>query len=231
MMAWVILGLTLAFAVAPALSEPFGGFDPAAFPLFIDRHPVQPAGWAFAIWGLIYAGLLAQAVWGVVARRDDPAWAAMRPPLAVALAIGSGWIALALFDPLTATAAILVMAAAAVTALLRAPADVERWRLSAPVALFAGWLTAASGVSLAVVAGGYGLLAPPVAALLAMAGVLAVALAVQRRRPGMPIYSAPIVWALIAIAAVNGAAGGLVTATALAGAAGLAATALWWARG
>ena len=40
------------------------GYDPGQFPVVIARPSIQPAGYAFAIWGLIYAWLMAHAGFG-----------------------------------------------------------------------------------------------------------------------------------------------------------------------
>ncbi|GAB1480973.1 seryl-tRNA synthetase [Paracoccaceae bacterium] len=213
--AFLILLATLAFAVAPYLSAPFTGYDPAAFPVRIERPAVQPAGYAFAIWGLIYLGLLAHAVFGLIARADHPDWQRPRLPLLAALVLGSGWIALALFDPLIATAVILLMAGTAIMAFLRATPTPDFWALSAPLALFAGWLTAASAVSVGVLVAGYGLLSNSAAALVMMALAVALSLLIQRRNARQPLYSAAVVWALIGIAVANGTALPLVTGAAV----------------
>ena len=47
----ILLVATLAFIAAPALTPPFMGYDPGLFPVRIDRPSIQPAGYAFAIWG------------------------------------------------------------------------------------------------------------------------------------------------------------------------------------
>jgi len=65
------LAAAFAFVVAPFASSGFGGFDPNLFPIPQDRPPVQPAGYAFAIWGPIYLALLAHAAYGLFARGDD----------------------------------------------------------------------------------------------------------------------------------------------------------------
>lgn len=221
--AFLILLATLAFAVAPYLSAPFTGYDPAAFPVRIERPAVQPAGYAFAIWGLIYLGLLAHAAFGLIARADHPDWQRPRLPLLAALVLGSGWIALALFDPFIATAVILLMAAAAIAAFLRAEPARDFWLLSAPLALFAGWLTAASAVSVGVLLAGYGILSNTAAALAMMAAALAVAFVVQRRNARQPLYTVAVVWALIGIAMANRADNTTVMIASLAGAAALSA--------
>lgn len=220
-MAYIILVLTIAFAAAPIFSAPFTGYDPAAFPVQIARNAIQPAGWAFSIWGLIYVWLIVHAGFGAFARSGDPAWRPVRPALAISLAIGTAWLALALFDPITATLAIVVMAAGALWAILQADTSRDRWLLSAPLALYAGWLTAAAGVSLSVLVSGYGLLPNTISALVFLGLVLAVAAAVQARRPRQPLYSAAVIWALIGVAAANGTELPLITAAALFGAVGL----------
>lgn len=218
----LVAAAALAFAIAPYLSAPFTGYDPTAFPVVIDRPAVQPAGYAFAIWGLIYLGLIAHAAFGLIARAGHPDWARPRLPLLAALVLGTGWIALALFDPVPATVAILLMAGAANLAFLRAPSQTDRWLLSAPLALFAGWLTAASAVSVGVLLAGYGVLSNTAAALVMLAVTLGVALAVQRARPGQPAYAATVVWALIGVAVANRTDNLPVLIAALAGAVALA---------
>lgn len=229
-MAYLILLLSIAFAAAPIFSGPFTGYDPADFPVQIARNAIQPASWAFSIWGLIYGWLILHGTFGAFARNAHPAWARPRLPLAIALAVGAIWLALALTDAMTATLAILIMAVTALAAFLRADTSADFWLLSTPLALFAGWLTAASGVSLGMVVAGYGLLSNTGAALALMAVILAIAIAVQSRQPKQPLYAAAVVWALVGIAAANGGEVPIVTGAALIGALGLAATALWLAR-
>ena len=53
----LVLLAALAFALSPLLSSGFNGFAPDQFPIPQDNPPVQPAGYAFAIWGLIYLWL------------------------------------------------------------------------------------------------------------------------------------------------------------------------------
>lgn len=78
----------LAFVASPFLFGQFGGYPPELFPVPQDDPPVQPAGWAFSIWGVIYAWLVASAAFGLVARRSTPDWTAMRLPLLASLVMG-----------------------------------------------------------------------------------------------------------------------------------------------
>ncbi|MBC7740431.1 MAG: hypothetical protein H7245_25230, partial [Candidatus Saccharibacteria bacterium] len=88
-------------------------------------------------------------------------------------------------------------------AFLRAPTEPDRWLLSAPLAIFAGWLTAAATVSTGLVMSGYGVMSNTATALTLLGVVAVLALWVQSRRPAMPIYGATVVWALLGIVAAN----------------------------
>ncbi len=68
------------------------------------------------------------------------------------------------------------------------------------MALYAGWLTAASFVSLGSTAAGYGFVAGGFGwALICIAGASIVAITVQQMRKGAPEYSAAVIWALVGI--------------------------------
>ena len=58
--------VTLAFGAAPFLSEPFRGYPAGSFPVDILRPSIQPAGYAFAIWGLIYLWLIVHSGFGLL---------------------------------------------------------------------------------------------------------------------------------------------------------------------
>ena len=193
----------LAFAAAPFLAPGFEGFDPEAFPVPQRDPPVQPAGYAFAIWGPIYLWLLAHAGWGLFARADDPDWDRPRWPLFASLALGTSWLAVAGQAPVLATVQIWAMLAFALLALARTPPGRERLLLEAPVALYAGWLTAAAFVALGLVLAGHGLVGETAAAVLCLAGAVALGLAVQTRLGRAPFYGAALAWALIAVTVAN----------------------------
>ena len=197
------LAVGLAFAAAPSFAPEFRGYAAGQLPVAIERHAVQPAGYAFAIWGVIFLWLLASAAFGLWARADHPAWRTTRPALIGAMLLGSLWLFLAASNPLLATVVILAMAVCALTAFLRADTGIDRWMLSAPLAIFAGWVSAASLVSVGIMLGGYGLLPHPTSALVMVAILVAAALYIQSRQPLMPVYGATVVWAIVAVAVVN----------------------------
>lgn len=199
----LLLLATLAFGAAPFLTEPFRGFPPDAFPVVIARPSIQPAGYAFSIWSIIYLWLFVHAVFGLWKRRDDPDWVVTGWPMTASLAVGSLWLFIAPQAPLVATLAIIVMAGLALVAFLRADTFADRWTLAAPIAIYAGWLSAAAAVSLGINMAGYGLLSDTAAALAMIAVVLVLAVTVQTRQPRMPVYGLTVIWALIGVAVAN----------------------------
>lgn len=197
----LVMVAAIAFAVTPFLAEPFTGFAPDQLPQPVDDPPIQPAGWAFSIWGLIYLWLLASAGFGLFKRDTDAGWDAVRWPLFVSLAIGASWISVALRAPVMATVLIWLMLATAVWALGRAPARDRAW-LALPIGLYAGWLTAASSVALATVAAGYGLGSPETLSWLGLALALLIAIGLSQSLR-VPTYPLSVAWAAAGIVAAN----------------------------
>lgn len=199
----LLLLVTLAFGAAPLITPPFTGYDPGLFPVQIAEPAVQPAGYAFSIWGLIYLWLIAHAAFSLWKRTDTPAWDRTRWPLIVSVALGSAWLSIAPVAPILATVVIWVMAGTAIAAFLRADTETDRWMLSAPIAILSGWLSAAAAVSTGVVISGYGILPDTASAAAMIAATLALATWVQRQKPRMPVYGLTVIWALIGITAKN----------------------------
>lgn len=224
MKTYIILIATAAFIVAPFVTPPFMGYDPGMFPVEITRPSIQPAGYAFAIWGIIYSWLAVSAVFGLM-RKGDAMWDRTRLPLFGALVLGSAWLSIANDFPVTATVTIIAMAGLSIGAFLTASPTADRWLLQAPLAMFAGWLTAASMVSLGVILAGYGWLSDTVTALTMLTIVVVTTITVQSRRPEMPLYAGAVVWASIGVAVVNWSANTTVAYAAVAGAVLLVASA------
>ncbi len=211
----LVLLAALAFAIAPLVTRGFNGFDPNRFPVPQIDPPVTPAGYAFAIWGLIYVWLVVHAAIGVWRHATDAAWDRPRWPLIASLAVGAAWLGVAAVSPLWATVLIWAMLITAVVALFRTPAAEARWTMQAPVAIYAGWLSAASFVSLGLILGGYGVVGSGrTAALIALPLAVWFALAVQWRLQRAPEYGVTVIWALVAVIASNLGQGWLIPAVA-----------------
>lgn len=171
---------------------------------------IEPAGYAFGIWGPIYVAAIVYAVWQLTAPGRRDAVTSRIAPLAVVLYAGSSlWLAAAQYGPLWATMPILaVMALCAVTALMLATQGEDRSLqrslcLILPFGLYAGWTVCATFVNVAEVAPAYGFarfgLSVPAYAV-ASIGVLTfvAAFALWLTRANLA-FAATVAWALVAI--------------------------------
>ena len=226
--AYLTFLFTATFVLSPLFTSPFSGFREDQLPIPQIEPPIQPAGYAFAIWGLIYGWLVFSAVFGVVRRGKDPSWDVMRGPLIVSLAWGTPWLWVANQSAIWATVLIFAMAIPAIIATIRAPsfdAGWARW----PVSIYAGWLSAASFVSLGSTAAGYGVWFDQTGwAIAGILSVLLLASVVQRMVPNAPGYGLTVIWALMGIIVANGF-GTLIGPLAIGGIIGMAYT-LWTTR-
>ncbi|MEL6610212.1 MAG: hypothetical protein AAFO93_14990 [Pseudomonadota bacterium] len=200
MLRYLTLIATITFVLSPLVTSPFSGFEADQLPVPQVDPPIQPAGWAFSIWGVIYLWLLVSAVYGVL--RPTPHWDAARAPLLVSLAIGTPWLAIANASVLWATVTIWLMLGTAILALLRSPVE-DRYWFRLPVGLYAGWLSAAAFVSLASLAAGNGILDGVIWAWIGIPAAVALGIVVQTRATQAATYGAAIAWALVAIMVVN----------------------------
>lgn len=185
------------------------GQSPAEFSADSDAT-LRVAGYAFAIWGLIYLWLLVYAVRQALPQTGESllihrlGW----PSVAALLGIG-WWIVAAAFDWEAATVVLIFASLAALLVPLLAHAgairalprfDRDRLMTVWPLAMLAGWLTVAAPLNLITVATGNdalpGMLSPTVWAILAIFAVTAVALGVTQRLRTLA-YGLPIAWGLL----------------------------------
>ena len=211
-----VLVAALAFGASTWIVPDFGGFDPDQFPTPQNKPPVQPSGYAFAIWGLIYVWLLVSAVFGLFRRREALDWIEMRPALVLSLAVGATWLPIAKESPLAAALLIWVMLVSALVALFRAPL-LDRWYARVPLGIYAGWLTAASFVAVGLILAGYGWMSEIRAAIWCLSLAVVAAAAIQILLEGVPEYGLTVIWALVAVAVQNIGGPGLVFLLAIAG--------------
>lgn len=202
------------------------------------------AGYAFAIWGLIFAWDVGFALWQLRARGDQALLARVRPAAAAGFALTALWMPvfslqwfwLAL---LMIWAALACLAFAAIE-LSRdpAPSSAQRWWAWAPLSLHAGWLSLAAFLNTAQVIVAYRLLPTQQMlgwSLVLFAAAAAVLLALNARMRGNLGYVLAALWGLAAVyvkqsqAALPGASTAAYVALAIA--ALLVAQSVWlWAR-
>lgn len=212
----------LAFAAGSAMSSDFGGFDPAAFPYPVETLPLTPEGYAFSIWGVIFIALILNAFYGLLKRDTNAGWDATRWPLFVTQAIGAAWIGIAQVSPVMATITIWIMLVGSLMALRAGLRTSETWWMHVPLALLAGWLTAASWVALTTTVVGFTALTPVLGSWIGLSGALVTAIAVLRVMP-QPAYAIAAIWALVGIIVAN-----LGGSTAFVAATGAGAALLAW---
>jgi hypothetical protein len=195
---------------------------------------IDPATWAFAIWGLIFLLALVSAGYQLLPRNlDRPLPRAIGWPLAAAFLLTGSWPIAVVADQLN-VAQILLTTMWALLAVVflhiagtPAVTTPDRWFIALPVAPFFGWLTAANPVSLFSRLTDLGIVAPNGAGNLVGIGLLfgAALVAAWFVREGQrgPLllwgpYALTIAWAIVAIIANQpaltslGAVGALVVA-------------------
>lgn len=185
-----------------------------------ERTPlIEPALYAFSIWGLIFALSLAYAGYQALqANRENPLLRDIGWFTAVAFACIGLW---SVFVPerrfLLALAMLAVVFACLLVVYVRILQSARRgqlasggrWLVALPVGIFLGWITAANLVSISseavrlglISAGGVGE-ALVGSALLLLGGMLAAAVVLAGRTgpaQGYLAYAAAVLWALVAI--------------------------------
>ena len=177
-----------------------------------DRFQVffVPAGYVFSIWGVIYIGLLAFAVYQALpAQRENPRLRKIGYWFALSCLANSVWIFLWHYNlfPLSLVV-MLVLLAALLVIYLRLDigrtrvSTVERWCVNIPFSVYLGWITVATVANVTDVLydvgwTGFGI-APETWAviMLIIAAGLGVAMAVTRRDVA---YLLVLVWAFAGI--------------------------------
>jgi len=202
LIAALALLLSIAFAISPFFVPSFSGFDPNQFPVPQESPPAQPAGYAFSIWGLIYLWLIVGLAYGLLRAPRDAQWHDMRVPLCLSFAVGCTWLAVAVMSPIWAAVLIWIMLITALIALFLAPVEDPLWA-AAPVGLYAGWLSAASCVSLALLAAGYGYLEGQTAAIVFVGLAIAIGAIVQTALGRTPTYGIAVIWGLVGVIVTN----------------------------
>lgn len=180
------------------------------------RTLITPAGWAFAIWGPLFAGSLAFAIYQALPdQKDNGLLARIGWPAAGAFAAIGMWAVYTQFNALDLGSVAIILTALAflmtvyrrLVGLDRRFTAGERWAAMLPLSALAAWLTAASIVNVAATLRYLGVGEPDVWPLLAAAivvvGGVIVSLALWRGR-GNPVYAAVFLWALLAINARGG---------------------------
>ena len=181
----------------------------------VGEPMIVPAGYAFAIWTLIYGGCVAYGVYQFgAARRDDPLLCGIGFFTASAFLGTCAWLVFARFNLVWFTVGcivwMLVSLAGAFRGILTHPrrfTAAEHWLVVMPVSVFLGWVTVATFANTAAalkVSGWLDVGLPErgwTVLMLLAAGAIASVVVVASR--GNAWYAGTIAWALVAIVVAN----------------------------
>ncbi|MEB3335948.1 MAG: tryptophan-rich sensory protein [Leptolyngbyaceae bacterium] len=171
---------------------------------------IIPANYAFAIWGLIYLGLIAFGIYQLLpAQRQN---SDLRPAtylLILACVAQCIWVILFLSRLFVGSVVAMVVILLALIGMYlrlgigqRRVSRNDRWFLHIPISIYLGWITVATVVNVASALyslgwNGWGLSAPVWSVMLVLvSGAIAALVAFQRRDVAFVLV---IVWALVAI--------------------------------
>ena len=170
-----------------------------------------PAGYVFAIWGVIYIGLLAFGIYQALpSQRENPRLRSLGYWFALSCVANSVWIFFwhYLLFPLTLIAMLTLLVSLIVfyqrLRIGQAPVSaVERWTVNAPFSVYLGWITVATIANVTDLLeywkwNGFGLSGPAWAVILLAVAVTVAYLIAQIRRD--VAYLLVLVWAFIGIA-------------------------------
>ncbi|GAB4100366.1 tryptophan-rich sensory protein [Sinomonas halotolerans] len=151
-----------ALALAALGSGAFGGTpvqDAAGGYLSATATPLSPATRAFSIWSVIYAGLLAYAVWQLLpAARLSPRQRAVRPWAAASMLLNAAWLWASQAGSLPLTLMVMLVLLAVLCrlfALLLATPPASRTELvlaDGTFGLYLGWISVATAANTAAAA-------------------------------------------------------------------------------
>ena len=182
-----------------------------------DRFPVffVPAGYVFSIWGLIYIGLIAFAIYQALpAQRTNPRLQRVGYWFALSCLANIVWILLWHYNLFPASLLVmLVLLASLIVIYLRLDIGratvgaAEKWAVNVPFSIYLGWITVATVANATSVLydlqwNGFGI-SPEIWAVLMIGAATIICLAVILTRRDVA-YSLVLIWALIGIAVKQG---------------------------
>ncbi len=177
-----------------------------------DRFHVYfvPAGYVFAIWGVIYLGLIAYAIYQALpSQRQNPRLQATGWWIALGGIANSAWIFLWHYNqfPLTLVAMLTLLATLIVTYLRLGIGQTtvtsgEKWAVQLPFSIYLGWITVATVANVTDVLDflkwdRFGI-APEIWMSIVLAAVLVIAVLMNFTRRDVA-YAAVLLWALAGI--------------------------------
>ncbi len=191
-----------------ATSLPLNGMDTGAISDMFPNY-FTPAGYVFAIWGIIYLGLTAFTIYhSLPSQRTNPRLRAIGWLFIVSNLFNSAWIVA--WHYLQFPLSLLLMLGIAITLLtlfvrlgIRPASRLEQWVVHVPFSIYMGWISVATIANTTIVLQYFGFEGGPlpgpvwsVAVMLVGTAIAAYILSTRRN----VAYGAVFVWAFIGIA-------------------------------
>jgi hypothetical protein len=216
-----VLGTLVVNILANAL--PLNGLNTGTIS---DRFHVYfvPAGYVFAIWGVIYIGLIAYAIYQALpSQRENPRLRATGWWVVLGGLANCVWLFLWHYEqfPLTLIAMLALLATLLITYLRlgtgrTSVSRAETWAVRVPMSIYLGWITVATVANVTELLdylkwNGFGI-APEVWMLIVLAAVLVIAVLMNFARRDVA-YALVILWALAGISIKHAAVAAVATPT------------------
>lgn len=176
-----------------------------------DRFAIRfvPAGYVFSIWGLIYLGLIAFAVYQALpAQRGNKLLDQIAPAYWMASLANAAWIVLWHYEQFTLTIIVIVVLLLSLISIYRSIRTAKqdagfRWFVQAPFSIYLGWVSVATIANASQVLtflgwGAWGLSAELWAVIMLVTASLLGAAKLLRERDAA--YALVLVWAFVGIA-------------------------------
>ncbi len=218
---WIVIAAAILQVLIPVLPS-LGVGEPIGSQSDDVRTLITPAGWAFSIWGALYTGAFAFAIYQFLpSKGDDPLLARLRWPAAGAFMGNAAWALYTQSFGLSAiSVAIISFTLVCLLYAYRVFAEwdarltrAQRWLAVLPLSALAAWLTAATIVNVAASLRFHGVdagdAAPAISAAAVIVGGTIAAMALARGKGNLP-YALVFLWALSGIYAAGGQIAGIV---------------------
>ena len=177
---------------------------------FFQDVLIIPANYAFAIWGVIYLGLISLAIYqSLPSQQKQPECQKLGYFLAISSLAQIVWVIFFQLRWFTASVILMCMILLPLIYLyqrlqvgVKPVAQKQKWLIHYPVSLYLGWISVATIVNVAIAAYNLrwdgGIISPQAWTIIMLLIATALATMINYRRLD-PIYPGVIVWALVAV--------------------------------
>jgi len=179
-----------------------------------DKYPtfITPAGYAFAIWSLIYLGMIAFSIYQLLpSQADNPRFRAIRTVYILNCVANCAWIYLWHYEQIIAALGVIFLLLATLVyinlKLQNTETAAEAWLSKIPFSIYFGWVTVASILNATIALVYLGVTTTDFTAQVLGASLIIIAVILgilMRFKLNLTAYPVAVAWALTAIAVAHG---------------------------